>query len=121
MIKKSAENNIYLPEKQIINNTSGMLDEAEKSRKEFLRQTNIERYYLLNQEHDIYLTKREAECAVCAIEGATAKQVAKQLGISFRTVESHLQKIKAKLNCDTKDQLVETLIDANITDIVKHR
>lgn len=53
----------------------------------------------------VFLTQREVECLYFLIHGKTAKQCAIELGLSYRTVESHLQRTKMKLMCQTKYQL----------------
>ena len=84
----------------------------------WFKKTNIERFFIPNQEENLYLTKREAECVAYMIDGATAKQTAKVLGISFRTVEHYFKQAKEKLQCATKDELINFLIDANIHDVI---
>lgn len=53
-----------------------------------------------------YLTTREEDVVECLLTGQTAKQTARQLDISPRTVERHLENIKEKLRCKTKFELV---------------
>jgi len=120
LIKKAAGNKIYLPEKQIVTSSRKLknIDISEKTRSEFFKMTNIDRFFLLNQDENLYLTKREAECVTYMIDGATAKQTAKILGISFRTVESYIQQIKEKLKCPNKEALISLLIESNINDVI---
>jgi DNA-binding CsgD family transcriptional regulator len=58
------------------------------------------------------LTRREKEVAELAAEAYTAGEIAAELGISVRTVQNHLQRIKAELGVRRKTQLVRTLRDA---------
>lgn len=119
ILKKASANKIFLPEKQIITNRKlNIIDISENTRQEFINKTSIEKFFILNKEGNLYLTKREAECIAHMIDGSTAKQIAKILGISFRTVESHLNIIKKKLQCSTKEDLIKFLIDANIHDVI---
>jgi len=119
LLEKASKNKIHLPEQQIIiNRKLNRIDLSEKNRQDFFRKTNIERFFILNQENNLYLTKREAECISHMIGGATAKQTAKILGISFRTVESHFHQAKEKLQCSTRDELINCLINANIYDVI---
>jgi len=119
LIKKASKNKIYLPEKQFIHPRKVMMPNmGVEKRSDFLRKTQIKRFYFINQENDLYLTKREAECVAHMLNGATAKQTAQLLNISFRTVESHLQKIKEKLHCFSKEDVVNLLIDTNIHDVI---
>ncbi len=119
LIQKASKNKIYLPDKQIV--ADRMLNKIEinkNMRNEFFNQTNIERFFIINQENNLYLTKREAECAAYMIDGATAKQIAKIMQISFRTVETHFRQIKQKLACSTKEELRKFLIESNIHDVI---
>jgi DNA-binding NarL/FixJ family response regulator len=52
-----------------------------------------------------YLSKRELDCLTLLARGHTAKMSAKQLGLSFRTVESYIENIKCKLNVYSKAEL----------------
>lgn len=119
LLKKSCKNKIYLPEKQIISNRKlNRIDISKKKRQDFFDKTTIERFFILNKKDDLYLTKREAECVAYMINGSTAKQTAKILEISFRTVESHFNHAKEKLQCKNKDDLINFLIEENIHDAI---
>jgi len=51
------------------------------------------------------LTRREREVARMAAEGHSAREIAERLFISVRTVESHLNKVYAKLGVGSKSRL----------------
>jgi DNA-binding CsgD family transcriptional regulator len=53
------------------------------------------------------LSKRETECLYWLLRGKSVKETAKLMGISPRTVETHMETIKRKLNCATKSELIE--------------
>jgi DNA-binding NarL/FixJ family response regulator len=53
------------------------------------------------------LSKRENECVQCLSYGMSSKIIARKLGISYRTVECHIQNAKLKLNCSYKYQLIK--------------
>ncbi|MDF1655108.1 MAG: helix-turn-helix transcriptional regulator [Coxiellaceae bacterium] len=53
------------------------------------------------------LTLRELQCFHALIQGASPKQVARQLGLSPRTIEEHIARLKTKLNVKTFDQLMD--------------
>ena len=67
----------------------------------------IERQGASNQ---IRLSKRELECIYFMILGKTSKEIAEQLGISFRTVEQFIESIRSKLGCSKKSEIIESLI-----------
>lgn len=51
------------------------------------------------------LSAREQEIAVCVAEGATNRQISRQLFISEHTVKNHMKKVLDKLNLDNRAQL----------------
>lgn len=124
LIKKVAKNRIYLPEKQIIIAERIIKNDISKStREKFYNKTSIDRYYLLSESDDLYLTKKQAECVTYFIEGATAKECAKLLNISHRTVEGYLSDIKNKIYNSlgvnfNKDELIRFLKKTGIHDVV---
>lgn len=58
---------------------------------------DITQYYLTGEYCNVYLTKKELICLQMVIRGLSAKLIAKELELSFRTVEKHLDNIKSKL------------------------
>lgn len=53
-----------------------------------------------------FLTPREKECAILTAKGLSACNIAEELAISKRTVETHLDSVKSKLNCNNKVEMV---------------
>jgi len=52
------------------------------------------------------LTPREQECLSAVSRGLVTAQIAAQLDIRERTVESHIANIMRKLSCTTRSQAV---------------
>jgi two-component system, LuxR family, response regulator FixJ len=52
------------------------------------------------------LSEREREVLSLVVEGQTAKQIARALGVSPRTVETHRANLGAKLETDSLAQLI---------------
>ncbi|MBA3284067.1 MAG: helix-turn-helix transcriptional regulator [Nitrosopumilus sp.] len=52
------------------------------------------------------LSKRERQCLKLLIEDKTAKEIAVNLGLSRRTIESYFENIKDKLTCFDKHELI---------------
>jgi DNA-binding CsgD family transcriptional regulator len=72
---------------------------------------------LLNQEkpnyckiNDVQLTQRELQCLQATVQGFTAKEIAQQLGISYRTVEEYLTNIREKAGASSKAELVRMVL-----------
>jgi hypothetical protein len=124
LMKLAEKNKIYLPEKQIIlPDKSKQVHVSQAEREKFYKSTCIEKYYLLSESDDLYLTKKQAECVAYLIEGATAKQCANALNISYRTVESYINDIKNRIyeftgKRFTKETLIQFLKNTSIYDAI---
>ncbi len=59
------------------------------------------------------LTEREQEIVKMVIEGTLTKQIAKQLGISAKTVEVHRSRITKKLGVKSVAQLVRMVVQSS--------
>jgi DNA-binding CsgD family transcriptional regulator len=55
------------------------------------------------------LTKREQELAMMAARGLTSKEIAAELVLSVRTVETHLQRSYMKLGIQGRGELADAL------------
>jgi DNA-binding NarL/FixJ family response regulator len=53
------------------------------------------------------LPKRKVECLYYLVKGKTAKETAKLLNISHRTVEHYLEDIKNRWGCNSKSMLID--------------
>jgi DNA-binding CsgD family transcriptional regulator len=89
-----------------------------------LKHINAEQFYsthnLLNIHQDdhagqlfqqhlkptLTLTARESQCLAYYRQGFTAKQTAKRLGLSFRTIEDYFENIKFKYGVQSKQELL---------------
>jgi len=73
--------------------------------------------YLLGEPlTSVYFTQREAECMMQILQGKTMNETADILNLSPRTVEYYLNKIKRKLNCHKKRDLIKLVSQ---TDFIK--
>ncbi len=54
------------------------------------------KYRLVVKDKEIFLTLREAQSLSLWLRGSTLKKIANELGLSDRTVETHLEKIKVQ-------------------------
>ena len=72
----------------------------------FIEQTPLQQYPLRGKTGQIYLSKRESECLLQLSLGKTAKETARALDLSPRTVEFYLNNIKEKTDCRTRTELV---------------
>jgi DNA-binding NarL/FixJ family response regulator len=76
-----------------------------------LTQAFIEEVQLVDRKpHEAPLSPREIEILQKVAYGATTKEVADQLGISFHTVKTHLERIFEKLGANDRAQAVAIAI-----------
>ncbi len=74
-------------------------------RESFLQMINTDRYYLMLDGNENYFTKQEMACLNHLKNGLTAGEIASALDLSKRTVETHVDNIKIKSNCNKQFQL----------------
>lgn len=67
-------------------------------------------------EYSVWLTSREIQCVLFLMQGKSAKETARLMNISHRTVEGYIDTIKVKLGCRTK---LELLSLAYMSELVK--
>lgn len=64
-----------------------------------------------NQAPKPLLTQRESEILSALGRGASSKQIARDLGLSVRTVETHRQNIRRRLELDTLADLIRYAVE----------
>ncbi len=75
-------------------------------RTRFIEKTPINRYFMDYYGANIYFTDRELCCMQGICQGKTSKEIARDLKISYRTVESYIRNVKEKLNSGTKLDII---------------
>lgn len=63
------------------------------------------------RSEDVDLSVREREILGCLAQGQSSKHIAKALDISVRTVESHRQSLKRKLNISGQAELIKFAVE----------
>lgn len=77
--------------------------------------------YVIKDRFDHYnLSARESEIVFYLLRGRTAKEIAVTLNLSFRTVEKHMERIKTKMGCYNKSQLVEKAWSLGLSGYLPH-
>lgn len=67
--------------------------------------------YLLQDNNEILLTPRQAECLHYILQGYTSKMIAQHLSISYRTVEQHTNLLQKKFHCKQKSELIKKIYE----------
>lgn len=65
--------------------------------------------FIKNSDNHVYLSKSETQVLLLLIKGKSYKQIAKDIGITFKTVETYITRIKKKANCTYKRELIDCL------------
>jgi two-component system, NarL family, response regulator YdfI len=65
------------------------------------------------------LTERELEVLIGVADGKPSKEIARQLGITERTIRAHLTSIYTKLNVDSRTAAVKVALERGILPSVK--
>lgn len=68
--------------------------------------------YILNRKHSPFkLTEKQENCLFLLLRGRSYKEIAKILAVSPRTIESHIDALKNKLNCYSRADIIEKAIN----------
>ncbi len=98
---------------KLIKTVHNLSYEAEKNKDgqgvaEFLENIKINKFSIPTKDGTKFLSKREAQCLAMLCEGGASKDIALKLGLSLRTVEDYINRIKNKTNCRYKNQMINT-------------
>ncbi len=75
-------------------------------------------YSIGSTTHKKQLTERESDCIFYLLRGNTIKQIGRCLDISPRTVETYLEKIKNKLGCSHKSEIIEYCLNEGLLNYI---
>lgn len=68
------------------------------------------RYHLIPESQEIYFTYREMEIAMHLFEPVTYKVIGQKMSLSDRTVECHVRRMRIKLDCKDRFDLIEKIL-----------
>lgn len=77
-----------------------------KALDDFMKLISTNKYLITKGSDEFYLTVREMECLLLRNQGLTAKETARRLNVSYRTVETYLNNIKIKSGMDNLNQIL---------------
>lgn len=88
----------------------------------FLKQTDVvqteQKYIVGKNPEGIKLTCREEEILFYLLRGKSVKLMAKILSISPRTVEVHIDHLRFKFNCKTKNELFAKAVEKGYFNVI---
>jgi DNA-binding CsgD family transcriptional regulator len=117
LITEAKNNKIILPDikKPFYNKVLSKFKDENSAN--FLEMCKINRIFFEDNGLLQYLTKREFDCLLDLIQGKTAKEIARKLNISSKTVEYYLGKVKIKLGCYTRAQLIHKALEKKLQNL----
>ncbi len=83
-------------------------------RHKYLAATKLSKLQITLNNKVINLTRREIQTLWHYLQGKTAKEIAKAIYLSPRTVEYYLVRIKKKLNCQTRHDLFKMVMQSEL-------
>lgn len=119
---RSIINNFYLSNLDVLRQYGHYFREQansllRKAEKNMLQVTNVDVCHADCRPVDIMhnslakLTHRQTDCARLLLQGLRYKQIANELNLSTRTIESYIEDIKDKLQCQNKTELIIKLTE----------
>lgn len=80
----------------------------------FYKETEINRYFLDGEFEGEYVTRREIQIIDLLLKGKTQKEIAEQVGIKQKTIESHIARIRKKFKSSNMVQLALKIRENNL-------
>lgn len=66
--------------------------------------------YTIPQDNQPYLTAKQLNCLFYLVLGMSHKEIASQLNLAPKTIEHHFEKIKIKLQCKSRAELIKVAL-----------
>lgn len=79
-----------------------------------LQDMPIRKVLVSTRGRNVYISNREFDCLKYAVKNYSLKEIGKLLGLSPRTVETYVNNLKYKLQCDSRSQLIDVASKLNI-------
>jgi DNA-binding CsgD family transcriptional regulator len=95
----------------LLSKSLNKLNNCKKSKKQIV-------YTIGQLHHHKNLSDRQLECLFLLMRGKTSKQIAAILELSPRTIETHIEDIKEKFNCQSKSELIEKAINEGFMHVI---
>lgn len=100
----------YLQSNNLDINPKNLLPLPSEIKEQLLSVIQSSRHYLPYDPEGRYLTNTEYNCISWLLKGKTADEIAIITGVSKRTIETHITRMKDKFNCNKTISLIFTLI-----------
>lgn len=75
-------------------------------------------YMIIENIKEYGITDRQLECLFYLLRGKSAVDIAALLDLSNRTVETHIENLRQKLNCSKKSELIEKALNTGLSNYI---
>lgn len=96
--------------REFTDRAEGMIETLDKNHVVLPFNQNVIDFAAGKKNETIKLSQRQIQIKDVFLQGKTIKEIAKTLGLSPRTVETHLNALKYKLNCKHRTDLIVKLL-----------
>lgn len=76
-------------------------------------------YCIEEQTDNSMLSKRQKQCLFYLLRGQSARQIGEKLCISKRTVETHIEFILSKMQCNSRAELIDKALKSGLLNTLK--
>ncbi len=84
------------------------------NREACFKNLEIDHYYLMHKGERVKLTKKEFQCLKCCAQGRKDKETARITGLSAKTVEHYLNKLKNDFYVHTRSELIDIYLISDL-------
>ncbi len=111
---KKNENRIIIKHQMIQSDTSYAIE----NESDFMS-NRIKHYYInIKNKSDLYLTRREMQVVLYTLQQRSASNISKILNISSKTVESYLASAKDKIDCTSRADLFDKMLESGLIQLI---
>lgn len=101
-------------------NLSSIMDDHQFIQSRFIKERQFS-YTITDSIEQHNISKRQLECLYYLMRGKSSSEIGATLGLSKRTVETHMENIKLKLNCYTKSEIIDKAISKGFLNFIPRR
>ena len=94
------------------------LSKNDKNIQSFLKETEIIKFPLITENGISYFSPRQLQCVYLLSRGRKYKEIAKELSIGSRAVETHIEKARVKAKCQDNSCLIKTFQGSTLYNMI---
>jgi len=115
-LSNAKTNKILLPEYR--QKGFAMIKDPYDQQRNILGEISPNKYFFNDQGQEVWLSKREIDCLTSFVKCRSAPEMAEDFNISVKTAESYIASAREKLNCTSRSELFDKLIEIGFIDLI---